>query len=160
VAGIHPDEIADRETTPLEALDQVASLEEKFYSATDSFKAPYCSIQDFLNETEPKKDPESSYPLGLTPAPLWEMLPPKVSRALRSGLEQFSHQLHGFETGSLIGLESKTSSPIQVKRNQQGLCEGFRNLYLIGEGSGYAGGIISSAVDGIRTALGIIEQDQ
>ncbi len=160
VAGIHPDEIADRETTPLEALDLVAALEEKFYLATQNFMAPYCSIQDFLNETEPKKKTDSSYPLGLVPAPLWEMLPLKVSQALRSGLEQFSRQLQGFETGSLIGLESKTSSPIQVLRNQDGLCEGFKNLYLIGEGSGYAGGIISSGVDGIRAALGIIERDQ
>ena len=160
VAGIHPDEIADRETTPLEALDLVAALEEKFHRATHSFKAPCCSIQDFLKETEPKKEPESSYPLGLTPAPLWEMLPLKLSRALRSGLEQFCRQLPGFETGSLIGLESKTSSPIQVLRNRHGLCEGFKNLYLVGEGSGYAGGIISSGVDGIRAALGIVERDQ
>ena len=160
VGGIHPDEIADQETTPLEALNQVAALEEKFHRATHSFKAPYCSIQDFLNETESKKEAESSYPLGLTPAPLWEMLPLKVSRALQSGLVEFSRQLPGFETGNLIGLESKTSSPIQVLRNRYGLCEGFKNLYLVGEGSGYAGGIISSGVDGIRTALGIVERDQ
>lgn len=160
VAGIHPDEIADRKTTPLEALDQVSALEEKFYQATRSFKAPYCSIQDFLNETESIKETESSYPLGLTPAPLWEMLPLKVSSALRSGLKEFSRQLPGFETGSLIGLESKTSSPIQVLRNRHGLCEGFKNLYLVGESSGYAGGIISSGVDGIRAALSIVEQDQ
>ena len=88
------------------------------------------------------------------------MLPPKVSSALRSGLQEFCRQLPGFETGNLIGLESKTSSPIQVLRNRHGLCEGFKNLYLVGEGSGYAGGIISSGIDGIRAALGIVERDQ
>ncbi|MBU1473407.1 MAG: NAD(P)-binding protein [Acidobacteria bacterium] len=160
VGGIHPDEMAGRETTPLEALDQVAALEEKFHRATQSFKAPFCSILDFLNETESSKETESSYPLGLTPAPLWEMLPLKLSRALQSGLKEFSRQLPGFETGNLIGLESKTSSPIQVLRNRDGLCEGFKNLYLIGEGSGYAGGIVSSGVDGIRAALGVVERDQ
>ncbi len=160
VAGIHPDEIANRETTPLEALDLVAALEEKFFGVTKIFRAPYCSIQDFLNETESKNEPESSYPLGLTPAPLWEMLPLKVSTALRSGLEEFNRQLPGFETGNLIGLESKTSSPIQALRSREGLCEGFKNLYLIGEGSGYAGGIISSGIDGIRSALSIVNRDQ
>ncbi|MBU4203776.1 MAG: hypothetical protein KKD59_07495 [Acidobacteria bacterium] len=60
----------------------------------------------------------------------------------------------------MIPLESKTSSPIQVLRNRDGLCEGFKNLYLIGEGSGYAGGIVSSGVDGIRAALGVVERDQ
>ncbi len=160
VAGIHPDEIAGRETTPLDALDQVAALEEKFYRATRNFRAPYCSIQDFLKETEIIKETESSYPLGLMPAPLWEMLPPMVSRALRSGLQEFSRQLPGFDTGILIGLESKTSSPIQTLRNQHGLCEGFKNLYLVGENSGYAGGIISSGVDGIRAALSIVERNR
>jgi uncharacterized protein len=159
VAGIHPDEIAGRETTPLEALDQVAALEENFHQAAPGFKAPYCSIQDFLNKTESIKTAESSYPRGLTPAPLWDMLPHQVTRALRNGLVEFSRRLRGFETGNLMGLESKTSSPIQVLRDSLGLCEGLKNLYLVGEGSGHAGGIISSAVDGIRAALGIVEQE-
>lgn len=156
VAGIHPDELAGRATSPLEALDQVAALEERFHCAAPDFKAPYCSIEDFLNETETEKTVESSYPLGLTPSPLWEMLPHKITRALQSGLVEFSRQLRGFETGILMGLESKTSSPIQVLRDHLGLCAGFKNLYFVGEGSGHAGGIISSAVDGIRAALGIV----
>jgi hypothetical protein len=61
-----------------------------------------------------------------------------------------------FETGNLIGLESKTSSPIQVLREKNGLCTGFENLYFIGEGSGYAGGIISSGADGIKAAMGFV----
>ena len=160
VGGIHPDEMAGRETSPLEALDLVASLEEKFHRVAPGFKAPYCSISNFLTETESGGETESSYPLGLTPAPLWKMLPPKLSRALQNGLKEFSRQLSGFETGNLIGLESKTSSPIQVLRSRDGLCEGFKNLYLIGEGSGYAGGIVSSGVDGIRAAMGIVERDR
>ncbi len=159
VAGIHPDELAGRAVTPLEALDHVAALEERFHRQAEGFRAPFCSIQDFLHETTPQKEADSSYPLGLTPAPLWEMLPPQVTRALRSGIEEFSRRLRGFETGNIMGLESKTSSPIQVLRDPHGLCEGFNNLYLIGEGSGHAGGIISSAIDGIRTAMAIIEKD-
>jgi hypothetical protein len=54
-----------------------------------------------------------------------------------------------------MGLESKTSSPVQVVRERNGKCEGFDNLYFIGEGSGYTGGIISSAADGVKCALGL-----
>ena len=54
-------------------------------------------------------------------------------------------------------LESKTSSPVQVIRGTNGICEGFENLFVIGEGSGYAGGIISSAAEGVRTALNFIK---
>ena len=64
--------------------------------------------------------------------------------------------MRGFETGNLLGFESKTSSPIQVIREKSGLVEGFENLYMIGEGSGYAGGIISSAADGIKAAMSYI----
>jgi hypothetical protein len=66
--------------------------------------------------------------------------------------------MKGFETGNIMGLESKTSSPIQVDRYKNGLCSGFANLYVIGEGSGFAGGIISSAADGIKSALDLISQ--
>jgi hypothetical protein len=75
---------------------------------------------------------------------------------MRESLKEFSRKIRGFETGNIMGLESKTSSPIQVLRNKEGLCEGFKNLYLIGEGSGYAGGIISSAADGLKAAMSII----
>jgi hypothetical protein len=54
-----------------------------------------------------------------------------------------------------MGLESKTSSPIQVLRDKTGLCTGFENLYVVEEGSGWAGGIISSGADGIRAAMNI-----
>jgi uncharacterized protein len=65
--------------------------------------------------------------------------------------------MRGFETGNLLGLESKTSSPVQVLRQPNGKCEGFENLFIVGEGSGYAGGIISSAADGIKAAVGFAD---
>ena len=75
---------------------------------------------------------------------------------MREGLKDFNRKLKGYEKGILLGLESKTSSPIQVLRDANGLCSGFTNLFLVGEGSGYAGGIISSASDGIKVAMQII----
>jgi uncharacterized protein len=160
VAGIHPDELTGKEDSPEEALDQLEILERQFYQHTNSYMAPACSIMDFIDGMNRSSVSESSYPLGLKTAPLWEMLPANVVLAMRAGLIDFTRKMKGFETGNLIGLESKTSSPIQVIREPDGLCTGFKNLYLIGEGSGYAGGIISSAADGVKAGLGVFGKEQ
>lgn len=152
VAGVHPDRLRGKTTTPLEALDWVQQLEEKFYLFSQGYQAPFATISDFLQKKVSSKIPETSYPLGLLPAPLWEMLPQPVIEALQEGLLDFSRKLKRFDDGILLGLESKTSAPIQVVRDEQGKCEGFDNLYLAGEASGYAGGIISSGADGLRIA--------
>ncbi len=158
VAGVNLEKLLGKEISALEALDWLENLERSFYEYSDGFKAPYCSIQDFINKKTPSRNTESSYPIGLLPAPLWELLPKEVSTSMRESLKEFSRKIRGFETGNILGLESKTSSPIQVLREKNGLCDGFKNLYMIGEGSGYAGGIISSAADGLKAALGIIEK--
>ena len=88
------------------------------------------------------------------------MLPPIIVNAMHEGLKDFSRKLRGYDQGILLGLESKTSSPIQVIRHPLGLVEGFNNLYLAGEGSGYAGGIVSSAADGIKIADNLIEKEK
>ena len=160
VAGIHPDELAGKEVSPEEALDQLEKLEHYFHQYSNSYMAPACSIRDFIDGRNRSSSFETSYPLGLKPAPLWEMLPPNVVHAMRAGLIDFTRKMKGFETGNLIGLESKTSSPIQVIREPGGLCSGFENLYLVGEGSGYAGGIISSAADGVKAGMGVLGKGQ
>jgi uncharacterized FAD-dependent dehydrogenase len=157
VAGVHPDELAGRKVTALEAIEWLENLEASFYDFSNGYAAPYCSIPDFIQEREPHKVPETSYPLGLAPAALWKMLPPAVSVSIKQGLIDFCRKIKGYDKGILLGLESKTSSPIQVEREQSGLCTGFTNLFLAGEGSGYAGGIVSSAADGIKIAMKIIE---
>ena len=158
VAGIHPDELAGKTVSPVEALDQLQKLEERFYNFTEGYAAPACSIADFLNEKSKSSPINSSYPLGLVQAPLWSLLPAPVVQSIQAGLQDFTRKMRGFEQGNLLGFESKTSSPIQVVREKNGLCEGFENLYVIGEGSGYAGGIISSAADGIRAAMSLVEK--
>jgi uncharacterized protein len=157
VAGVHPGELAGREVSPLEALELVEKLERSFFTYTGDYRAPACSISDFLNKSLRKSSFETSYPLGLLPSPLWEMLPPGIVKSMQAGLTDFIRKIRGFENGNLLGLESKTSSPVQVLRQPSGKCEGFENLYIMGEGSGYAGGIISSAADGIKTAMNFIE---
>jgi uncharacterized FAD-dependent dehydrogenase len=84
------------------------------------------------------------------------MLPDGVQNAMREGLKDFCRKIRGFDTGIIMGLESKTSAAIQVLRDEDGKCTGIDNLYMAGEGSGYSGGIISSGADGIKIALKIL----
>ncbi len=158
VAGLSLSKLFGREIGPLEALDWLGDLEESFFQYSGGYQAPCCGIKDFIYRKASSKNFESSYPLGLKPAALWEMLPAAVSDSIVDGLKDFSRKIRGFETGIIMGLESKTSAPIQVQRESTGCCTGFDNLYVVGEGSGYAGGIISSGSDGIRAAMHIIQR--
>lgn len=153
VVAVDLNNLLQKSVSPIEALAWVEQLEQSFYNATNSYKAVACSISDFINEKESTALFPTSYPLGLVSAPIWEMFPASISNGLRTGLVDFSRKINGFESGQIIGLESKTSSPIQVLRDDNLRCAGFDNLFVVGEGSGHSGGIISSAVDGVKVAL-------
>lgn len=153
VAGVNPYEMIGEKVSSGEVLDWVESLEEKFYSFSGGYQAPFCSIDDFIKRREPHHIPETSYPPGLIPSQLWDLLPAKISSSMRTGLLDFCRKIKGFESGIIMGLESKTSAPIQVLRDESRNCTGIENLYISGEGSGFSGGIISSAADGVRTAM-------
>lgn len=155
VVGVHPDLLLGHESSPLEILDWMDDLEEKFFAISNNYVIPANRAYDYIKRAESKELPRTSYPLGLQNADLYNMVPELVSKALAEGLEDFSRKIHGFERGVLMGLENKTSSPLQVIREKDGRCEGFKNLYFVGEGSGYAGGIISSAADGVKCAMGL-----
>ncbi len=159
VAGVNLESMLGKAIGPLEALDWLSDLEHRFYQYANGYQAPFSTISGFIEGKTPSRTVETSYPLGLISAPLRELLPPEISRSIAQGLTVFSKKLKGFETGIILGLESKTSSPIQALREPDRCCPGFSNLYLAGEGSGWSGGIISSGVDGIRTALAIIEKN-
>lgn len=157
VAAVNLEKLLARTVSPEEALDWTNNLEQSFYKW--GYSAPGCTIKDFLERSfspSVPSDSGSSYSLGLKEAALWEMLPGDVSNSLRQGLKIFARKLKGFDDGVILGLESKTSAPVQVLRGPRGLCDGFSNLYVSGEGSGYAGGIISSASDGLKAAMDII----
>lgn len=158
VAGISPDILAGRKVSPNEALDEIEKLETMFFDLTSNYAAPACSIADFISGKSHITSLSSSYPLGLSVAPLWEYLPTEVTKSMRAGLIDFKNKMHGFDNGILLGLESKTSSSIQVIREKTWETTGFGNLYIVGEGSGYAGGIISSAADGLKAALSFIHK--
>ncbi|MBI9106465.1 MAG: FAD-dependent monooxygenase [Spirochaetales bacterium] len=156
VAGVNIEQLTGHESSPLETLDWLEALERAFFGISPDYKAPAVSIKSFLAQEITSPLGKSSFPLGLTEYPIWEALPPSVSRAMRHGLQDFSRKIKGWDTGIIIGLESKTSAPVQVLRDETGLADGFDNLFIVGEGSGWAGGIISSAADGIRSAMSLI----
>ena len=155
VAGVHPDMLLGHTCSPGEILDWMDELEGSFFALSNSYNIPANMAADYMQKRESKAIGNSSYPLGLQSAPLYNLIPKMVSQAIIDGITDFSRKLHGFDRGLLMGLESKTSSPIQVSRDREGKCTDFENLYFVGEGSGYAGGIISSAADGVKCALAL-----
>jgi len=156
VAGVHPDMLTGRTCSAIEILDWMDQLEEKFYTFSGGLAVPATRVSDYLKQKASSGILHGSYSRGLIPAKLSDMVPGFVSTAIIQGLKNFSTRVKGFDKGTLMGLESKTSSPLQVARESDGRCTGFDNLYCIGEGSGFAGGIVSSAADGIRCAMGLL----
>ncbi|NIM17630.1 MAG: FAD-dependent oxidoreductase [Candidatus Aminicenantes bacterium] len=159
VVGIHLNRLFNREFDPLEALEWLGTLEQKFFNFSDSYSAPACKINDFLEGRISSSFMQSTYPLGLVPSDFSSLFPGSIITALKAGMKHFCQKIKDFEKGVMLGLESKTSSPIQTIREKNRTSAGIRNLYIAGEGSGHAGGIVSSAADGIKAALEIISQN-
>ncbi len=140
-------------------LEFQAEVERKMFQAGDgSQKAPALRLTDFIKGKLSADLPESSYIPGLFPAPLYELLPAFVYKRLRDGLSQFDKQMKGYYTAeaNVIGTESRTSSPIRIPREKETYQHpDWKGLFPCGEGAGYAGGIISAAMDGQNVARAV-----
>lgn len=156
VAGLNLNEFLRREVSPLEALDWLEDIEHSFFSIKNSFDLPAVKISDFLAGRMTKKFEDSSYPFELFSYDFAELFPKEIIYSLKKALKDFGNKIRGFENGVLMGLESKTSSPIQAVRDEYSRAYGSDNLFIIGEGSGHSGGIVSSAVDGIKAAFNLL----
>lgn len=121
-------------------------------------RAPMQNITDYLKHRNTQTPVlASTYPLGTVPFDMHSLFPEEAAGALAEGFEIFDHRIPGFaEKGIMVGMESRSSSPIRMPRKTDGCSESCQGLYPCGEGAGYAGGIISSAVDGIRQAENLI----
>lgn len=146
--------------TPLSALNFQKDIEHKAYQAFGSIKAPAQRIHDFITNKISKDLPECSYLPGVGSYDLHLILPVFISRSLSEGIAHFGKSMKGYNTndGLLVGVESRTSSPVRIPRDK----ETFRhtqivNLFPCGEGAGYAGGIVSAALDGIACARACAE---
>ncbi|MEO0651613.1 MAG: FAD-dependent protein, partial [Planctomycetota bacterium] len=122
-------------------------------------RAPAQRIDAFVGGADrPPEAIPTSYRPGVAPVDLRRVLPRGVAERLARGLSDFDRSIPGFvgETGQLHGVETRTSSPIRIARDRETCAaEGLEGLYPAGEGAGFAGGIVSAALDGRRVAAGV-----
>lgn len=134
-----------------------------FLVGGSTYAAPVQTVGDFLNGTV-RHEPSRVMPTYMSGyckvADLTSVFPETVNQTLRYGLGVFDQKLEGFAAPDavLTGAETRTSSPVRIIRNDVGTAPGFSYVYPCGEGAGYAGGITSAAVDGVRTALAVMKR--
>lgn len=143
---------------PLAGIEFQREIERAAFNAGGGmFRAPAQTVSSFLQSGSDSSLPRTSYVNGVAAAALDGFLPRWVCGELRIGLASFDRRIKGFiENAVLIGAETRTSSPVRVTRDESFQSVSHKGLYPAGEGAGYAGGIVSSAIDGIRCADVII----
>lgn len=155
VVEIRPGDFPQYESEgPFELMALQEELEKRFFKESgDSLNAPSQIMTDFVEGRDSKETLRTSFAPGIYPARLDQLLPPFISDRLREGFKAFDRMRRGFlsDKAQLIGLESRTSSPVRIPRDRETLRHvGVEGLYPAGEGAGYAGGIVSAAIDGRR----------
>lgn len=157
-----------RPGTDFSASDVLAGIEfqrhwEKaaFKAGGGTYAAPAQTVGDFLagRPSVAFGKVEPSYKPGVTPADLRDCLPVFVIESLKEALPQFDRKLKGFtlDDAVMTGVETRTSSPLRIERDETGQSPSIRGLFPAGEGAGYAGGILSAGIDGIRAAEWLIK---
>ena len=136
------------------------NLERLAYLNGQGQAAPAQRLTDFLAGRKSADLPASSYTPGLVSSELGSWLPPLISDKLKKGFVQIDRSMHGFiaEQALMIAIETRTSTPVRILRNKETFeCSDIKGLYPVGEGSGYSGGIVSSAMDGENACVKIAE---
>lgn len=137
------------------------AVEQKLFDYGDgSQRAPAQRLPDFVQGKLSKDLAPSSYIPTLYPAPMHELLPASIYQRLQQGVQQFGKMMRGYYTqeANVIGVESRTSSPIKIPRNKDTyMHEDAEGLFPCGEGAGYAGGIVSAAMDGQNVAKAVVK---
>jgi uncharacterized FAD-dependent dehydrogenase len=134
---------------------QKAIEQKAFALSVGKQSAPAQSIKDFIDNKHSSSLPPTSYIPGLIPIPLEEVLPQKICASLRQAIKIFDTKMKGFITseGIVAAPETRTSSPVRIPRDKENYMHAqIKGLFPCGEGAGYAGGIVSSAIDGERCA--------
>lgn len=160
LVNVVPEDFGDE--SPLEGMYFQKELENKaFILGGSNYNAPIQKVGDFLADRKSEKigEVEPTYRPGTTLSNLNEILPKFVSDTLKEGICYFNKKIKGFanEDAILTGVETRSSSPVKIIRDDNLMSISVRGLYPAGEGPGYAGGIMSAATDGIRCAIKIIE---
>lgn len=154
---------SDFDNDPVKAVAFQRQLEQAAYRAGGGeYRAPAQTVGSFLagGSALALDRVEPTYPRGVTPCDLGSLLPTELGGALREGLTAFGRKLAAYRAPDavLTGLETRTSSPVRLERGKEDLqCTGLSGLYPCGEGAGYAGGIMTAAVDGVRCAAELMK---
>lgn len=147
---------SDYGASPMCAIEYQRNIEKAAWQYARDNSAPCQTVKDFLEgrKTTAFGKVIPSYPHGVTGADLETILPTHVSSLLKTGLRRFAsaHSFFGEESAPLTGVETRTSSPIRMPRDKRLRATGHSRVYPIGEGAGWAGGITSAALDGLRAA--------
>ena len=147
---------------PLRGIELQRKMEKAAYSLGGSgYKAPVQLAGDFIKGKASKNlgDIYPSYKPGFTLCDLRECLPGEVAEALKNAIPDMGRQISGFDRydAVLTGVESRSSSPVRILRNPDRQSVKYKGIYPCGEGAGYAGGIVSAAVDGIHCSEAILQ---
>lgn len=154
VVGINPSDFND---DPLQGIELQRKLERNAYVMGGSnYDAPAQMVGDFLNsgQGKPFENIEPSYKPNVKMTDLTPALPGFAIDAIREAIPAFAKKIRGFDNKDalLTGVETRTSSPVQIKRDKEFQSINTKGLYPGGEGAGYAGGILSAGIDGIKIA--------
>jgi len=155
VVNIRTEDFAGKSQDPLCGLRFRRQWETRAYALGGGrYFAPAQRLVDFIRNRPTEEKMQTSFLPGVVSAPLDRALPGFAVEALKRGISFFNKEMPGFVTGEavLIGVETRTSSPVRIVRGEDGQSVSIRGLFPCGEGAGYAGGIVSSALDGIRAA--------
>jgi len=148
-------------TDPLAGARYQDAIEQRAFAAGGGgFRAPGQRVSDLLAGKASAELPRTSYTLGVTPSDLREVLPPPLVAGLVAAIRHFDRQIPGFagEEGVLIAPETRTTAPLRFARGEDLESPTLPGLMPVGEGAGYAGGIVSAALDGDRAARSVIER--
>ncbi|NVN99337.1 MAG: hypothetical protein HXX17_08435 [Geobacteraceae bacterium] len=141
-------------SSPLAGIEFQRDLERSaFRAGGNAYKAPAQGLMEFM-KLKGGRDFKSSYLPGVTRSQLDELVPDYITKTIRDGITSFDRKMRGFlcAEATLVGVESRTSAPLRILRGEDFQSLSIRGLYPCGEGAGYAGGIMSAALDGIRVA--------
>ena len=148
----------------LAGIELQRRIERAAYRTTGSYKAPSIRLADLISGkySSDTKGVAPSYPIGTVNVDPREYMPDFIPESIAEAMPDFDAWIGGYLFGdaTLTGPETRTTSPVRIERDESGCAVGFSGIYPTGEGAGYAGGIVSSAVDGIRMAEKAIEKHE
>lgn len=148
VVGIKENEFGDELFSGMKFQEQ---LEAKTFEIINNYGALYQSVTDFMRNKKTEHEIESSYKMKKYSYNLHEFFPDVISKNMQSAFEYWSkNPLFISKNANLIAPETRTSAPVKILRDIKGMSVNIKGLYPVGEGAGYAGGIVSAAVDGLK----------